>query len=87
MNYRVRRQGQDLGTFPLEELRRRREAGEFNGGEYVQGEGMTDWQPLDLVLQQGHRITPPPLPSSFARDEPNQALIWGGIAAGVVLCL
>jgi hypothetical protein len=87
MNYRVRRQGQDLGLFPLEELRRRREAGEFNGGEYVQGEGMTDWQPLDLVLQQGHRLTPPPLPSSIARNEPNQALIWGGIAAGIVLCL
>src|SRR5690349_21394025 len=52
MNYRMRRQGEDLGAFPLEELRRRLEAGELTGGEYVQGEGKTDWQPLGLVLQQ-----------------------------------
>lgn len=85
MNYEVRRQGQSLGVFPLEELRRRRQAGEFTGGEYVQGEGMVDWQPLDLVLQQGYRLTPPPLPANVRRNQPNSALIWTSIVGGAVL--
>jgi GYF domain 2 len=66
MNYRVRRRGEDLGVFPLEELQRRRESGEFTGGEYVQREGMGDWQALDLVLRQGYRVIPPPIPPSVA---------------------
>ena len=43
MNYRMRRQGEDLGVFSLEELRRRREGGEVTGSEYVQEEGRSDW--------------------------------------------
>ncbi len=85
MNYYVRRQGQDLGIFPLEELRRRRQTGEMTGSEYVQGEGTTDWQPLDMVLQQGHRFTPPPLPMAASRNDSNQTLMWVGIAVGVIL--
>jgi len=83
MNYRVRRQGEDLGFFSLEELRRRRESGELNGGEYVQGEGHLDWQPLDLVLQQGYRILPPPLPPSV-RSGSRENVIWLIIGGGVL---
>ena len=87
MNYRVRRQGQDLGSFPLDELRRQREAGQLTGAEYVQGEGNLDWQPLDLVLKQGYRTTPPPIPPMAARSSrPNSALIWIGIAGGILVC-
>jgi GYF domain 2 len=85
MNYRVRRQGESLGTFSLEELRRRLEAGELTGDEYVQCEGMSDWQPLNLVLQQGYRVAPPPLPSSVTTAGPNQAVIWGIVALGIIL--
>jgi hypothetical protein len=87
MNYRVRRQGEDLGAFPLEELRRRRDAGELSGGEYVQAEGKSDWQPLDLVLQQGYRVTPPPLPGSVSNRGPSPTLVWTAIAGGVTLCI
>jgi hypothetical protein len=84
MNYKVRRQGVSLGIFSLDELRRRREGGEFSGSEYVQPEGMADWQPLDLVLQQGYRVTPPPLPLSVS-NEPNLTLVWFIIIVGVVV--
>jgi hypothetical protein len=68
MNYRVRRLGDDLGVFSFEDLRRRRAAGELTGSEHVQAEGMADWQPLDLVLQQGDSSAPPPMmaPASIA---------------------
>ena len=84
MNYRMRRQGEDLGVFTLEELRRRRESGELTGGEYIQGEGMLDWQPLDLVLQQGYRVVPPPLPSSVAKGGLNPGAIWLMVAVGAI---
>ena len=84
MNYKVRRQGVDLGIFPLDELRRRREVGEFNGEEYVQREGMTDWQPLDWVLQQGYRTLPPPLPGA-ANSGPNEVIVWSVIVIGAVV--
>lgn len=85
MNYRVRRRGEELGIFPIEELRRRREIGEFSGGEYVQREGMSDWQVLDLVLQQGYQVIPPPIPPSPASG-PGPGLVWG-IIGGAVVCL
>ena len=44
MNYRVRRQGEDLGVFPLEELRRRYEARELAG--------MTLWQFRQLLASR-----------------------------------
>ena len=84
MNYRMRRQGEDLGVFTLEELRQRRESGELTGGEYIQGEGMSDWQPLDLVLQQGYRVVPPPLPLSVSKGGLNPAAIWLMIGIGVI---
>ena len=80
----MRRQGEDLGVFTLEELRRRHESGELTGGEYIQGEGMPDWQPLDLVLQQGYRVVPPPLPSSVSKGGLNPGVIWLIVAVGVI---
>ncbi len=85
MNYRMRRQGVDLGVFTLEELRRRRESGELTGGEYIQGEGMPDWQPLDLVLQQGYRVVPPPLPLSVSKGGLNPGAIWLMVVVGVIV--
>ncbi|HEY1789303.1 MAG TPA: hypothetical protein VGJ73_14180, partial [Verrucomicrobiae bacterium] len=64
-----------------------RETGRFAGTEYVQAEGTTDWQPLDLVLKQGYRTTPPPLPPIAVRRGAPPALIWTGIAGGVIFCL
>jgi len=73
-----------LGVFSLEELRRRRESGELTGSEYVQGEGRPDWQPLDLVLQQGYRVIPPPLPASVSRNGLNPGVIWLIVTGGVI---
>ena len=87
MNYHVRRQGQDLGSFSLEELVTGRQTGQLTGAEYVQAEGTTDWQPLDLVLKQGYRTTPPPLPPIAPRHGAHPALIWSGIAGAVILLL
>ena len=87
MNYHVRRRGEYLGCFPLEELVRRRDSGEFTGVEYVQAEGTNDWQPMGMVLKQGYRTTPPPVPQTVVRHGPNPALVWGGVAGGVILCV
>src|SRR5215469_12627731 len=87
MNYHVRKQGVDIGFFPLEELKRRRASGEFTGAEYVQGEGMNDWQPLDLVLQPGYQDKPPPLSRSVSYGEPNQAVIWIVVGTGAAVLL
>jgi hypothetical protein len=85
MNYRVRRRGEDLGVFTIEQLRERRASGEFTGNEYVQAEGMNDWQPLNLVLQQGY-IKPPPLPPfASASARPNLTLVWATIIIGMGL--
>ncbi|HEX7617561.1 MAG TPA: DUF4339 domain-containing protein [Verrucomicrobiae bacterium] len=84
MKFEVRRQGENLGAFSLEELHRRRDAGELTGGEYVQAEGMPDWQPLDLVLQRGYS-TPPPLPPSAPNSrEPSPVLVWAAIVLGAI---
>jgi hypothetical protein len=84
MIYRVRRRGEDLGAFSMEELQRRRESGEFSGNEYVQAKGMNDWQPLHLVLQQGY-TKPPPLPfTAPAESRPNMNLVGGIVVLGIV---
>jgi hypothetical protein len=87
MKYKVRRQGENLGEFSLEELTRRRETGEFSGGEYVQLAGALDWQPLDSVIQHGYRTapsTPPPLATGGLS---NPAIIWGLVLFGFVLMM
>lgn len=52
MNYHVESHGQYLGVFSIDELRRRRAAGELSGDDLVRGEGMTEWKPLDEVLEE-----------------------------------
>ena len=87
MKYKVRRQGADLGEYTLEELIHRRQNGEFSGGEYVQLNGTADWQPLNLVIQQGYRTTAPPMPPMATKNSPNYLIIWGSLLAGFVLFL
>jgi hypothetical protein len=60
MNYHLHRDGQDLGIFPLEQLRDWRQTGRLNGEELVWCTGMSDWQTLDEVLRQN---TPGPAPA------------------------
>ncbi|HTR42438.1 MAG TPA: hypothetical protein VMH87_12555 [Pseudomonadales bacterium] len=83
----MRKQGMDIGVFPIEELQRRRAAGEFTGAEYIQREGTTDWQPLDLVLQKGYQLAPPHLPRPVSQQGPNQTVVWFAIGTGIVFCL
>jgi hypothetical protein len=52
MNYHLNRDGQNLGIFPLEELRSWRQTGRLNGEELVWCAGMSEWQLLDKVLRQ-----------------------------------
>jgi hypothetical protein len=87
MRYKVRRQGENLGEFTLDELRSRREIGEFSGGEYVQMEGSLDWQPLDLVIRQGYHTSLPALPPMASKRLPSQTIILGSILAGMALLI
>jgi hypothetical protein len=50
MEYHLHCRGQNIGVFPLEELRRRRGAGELSGEDLVWREGMPDWVSLNSVL-------------------------------------
>jgi hypothetical protein len=82
MNYHLNRNGQNLGIFPLEELRQRRSTGELLGFEMVWCPGMKTWQTLDSVLVPG---TPPVISSAApTRKSSNVALILC-VAAGVFL--
>ena len=78
MEYHLHYQGRNLGVFSLDELRRRRGAGELSGNELVWRQGMTNWQPLDSLLQSGETIrpAPPPLPVSGSPRRSNQAALW-----------
>jgi hypothetical protein len=77
MNYHLSQGGQDVGVFPIEELRRRRDAGELTGNEPVWREGMAQWQPLNSVLQQAPPkfIAPPPLPPGVEKRGRNPAVV------------
>lgn len=70
MNYHLNQGGKDVGVFPLEELRRRRDTGELTGSELVWCDGMPQWQPLNTVLQAARPkfIAPPPIPPGQKRD-------------------
>ncbi len=93
MNYRLHRDGQNLGSFSLDELHRRRAAGELNGSEFVWCEGMADWEGLDSVLESSPQAAspslPPPIPPSARKNAISPAfkvLIGVGVcvAVGVV---
>ncbi len=74
MNYHLHYQGQNLGVFPLEELRNRRNSGELTGQEFVWCQGMRDWKTLDSVLNPASRKKP-------------DGLLIVGVAVGVLFFL
>src|SRR5438876_952704 len=88
MEYHLYRNGVTEGIFPLEELRRRRMAGEIAGTDLVWRQGMADWQPLDTVLATtaptAPRTTPPPIPA-YARRKTNPWVIMGLAACGLAV--
>lgn len=87
MNYIVNRNGQNLGTFDLAEVRRRRETREFTGEELVWAEGMSQWTPIDSVLlaqpTTPPRAVPPPIPKSALKGKTNYVAIWSIVAAAI----
>lgn len=96
MNYHLHHNGQNLGIFPLEELRRKRSSGALTGAEAVWCEGMADWQALDVILQQNAPGTPMPPPVLPTEPKSNRNtiivvaavllfLMVGGVAATLVL--
>src|SRR6266498_1965203 len=88
MNYHLHRNGQTVGVFSVEELRRRREAGELSGNDLVWREGMPTWQTLDSILQSG-TPTPTGIPPSIQSPRPassgKRVLIWGLSIAAVII--
>lgn len=50
MNYHLARNGQQLGEFGEEDIRRGLDTGRFLPDDYVWAEGMQDWQPLGSVF-------------------------------------
>lgn len=85
MNYHLNQNGETVGVFLLEELCRRRKAGELTGSEFVWCEGMSQWQSLDSVLQckmPGAIAVPPPTP----KPKMNPFVVVG-ITAGVLIIL
>ena len=91
MNYHLHRDGQDLGIFPLEELRNWRQTGRLNGEELVWCAGMSDWQTLDKVLRQNApgQVPSTPLlsPAPGSKSGTNVALIVAVIAGSVLFLL
>ncbi len=80
MIYRLHRDGQNLGAFTLVELRRRRRSGELNGNEFVWGEGMPDWERLDVFLTRAIEPGPVTRPPQAPAGRPG-ALHPGVLAA------
>ncbi len=89
MNFHLNRNGQNLGTFPLEELRRRRRIGELTGTELVWCPGMPEWKPLDTVIAPEVAKTtasaPPPIPRSVRANQSNPVFMWAMVGAGIIV--
>jgi hypothetical protein len=86
MNYHLNRDGQDLGIFPLEELQRRRAAGELTGNELVWTQGMQQWRTLDLVLRRGAPdIIAPGVPASQKSNSNKTLFVVLVIVVGLIL--
>src|SRR5881275_1173576 len=89
MDYHLHREGQSVGVFPLEELRRRRATGELTGSELVWREGMPNWATLDTMLQTDSGAQPPPIPAAALKPKSNRGLVWvlsiAGVVAGLTL--
>ena len=76
MNYRLNRQGIELGVFSLEELRQRRQSGELTGAEYALPEGGTEWRPLDVILQQAEASPPKFIPGNKPANSSTPKWVW-----------
>jgi hypothetical protein len=90
MDYHLHCHGADVGVFALEELRRRRAAGELTGAELVWCEGMANWAPLEAVLRTAGAPAipqPPPVPAAARKRENHRVLIWGGVGLAVLVVL
>ena len=90
MNYHLHRDGQNLGIFPLEDLRNWRQTGRLNGEELVWCAGMSDWQPLDQILRQSVPAPAPISPSQSPLPGSQSGIHWGlvvAVIAGIVLFL
>jgi len=87
MDYYLHHQGQNLGAFPLEELRQRRASGELSGSDLVWRQGMAAWATLDSILAASASgalsAQPPPIPAA-ARQRKSRRLVWGITAAAVL---
>lgn len=83
MNYHLSRDGQNLGVFTLEELRRRRAAGELTGSELIWTEGMPQWLPLNAIMPPGTpgAITPP----IQSAPRPSRVLFWVLLITGLMI--
>jgi hypothetical protein len=90
MNYHLNRDGQNLGIFPLEELRHWRQSGRLNGKELVWCAGMATWQTLDEVLRRNPPgaapAAPPRSPAPASPKKTNVALIVA-VTVAIVLFL
>lgn len=84
MQYHVHHLGQDLGRFTAGELQAARGAGQFTGVELVWCEGMTQWQPLDVVFPPP---APPVLPAPAKRPSKAVWLAVAGVAFATLLGL
>lgn len=60
MTYHVGRNGTQLGTFTVEQLKDGLASGQFQTGDLAWCEGMSDWKPIHEVLAQV--AAPPPVP-------------------------
>ncbi|MDB6031220.1 MAG: hypothetical protein JWM16_1558 [Verrucomicrobiales bacterium] len=89
MSYHLHHNGQELGVFVIEELRRRRQSGELSGAELLWKEGMQDWQTLDSVLAGAGMAapgaaSPPPIPVA-QKSRPRKPLVWALAGLGVLM--
>jgi hypothetical protein len=90
MDYYLHHDGQNLGVFPLDELRRRRAAGELSGDEFVWREGMAAWASLDSVLGTSSPGAPasapaPPTAAAARKGKSNHLLVWGIVVAAALV--
>ncbi len=79
MNYYLHDRGKNLGVFPLEELRNRRNTGGLTGQEMVWCSGMSNWQTLDSVLSPKRKASNGALFAAIAGG----AVVFIAIVVGV----
>lgn len=51
MNYHIARDGQQIGVFDENEVRRKMQLGDLRDSDLCWAEGMAEWQPLNTVVQ------------------------------------